>query len=139
MTILSTWVGLNLNMGNSDHCTENTNKIVIQAFSSIPTLSWVSVNKLVVYFNSEIANIVDVITPSKAKGGGKKMFPWRNHSPAALIFFQQAFSKMFLIAWPQIFYKFSTCLIFLPTGPQNCCHQATLKKEQSRHFTREQL
>ena len=59
--------------------TENTSEIFIQAFSSSPALSWVSVNELVDEFNSKTTNVIDAIAPTKVKiVSGKKRSPWRN-------------------------------------------------------------
>lgn len=61
------------------YITENTCGTFIQAFSSTPTLHWVSVNELVDNFNVKITNIIDAITPTKVKVvPGKKKSPWRN-------------------------------------------------------------
>lgn len=61
------------------HITDNTSETFIQAFSSIPTLSWVSVNELVDNFNYKITNVIDAIAPTKVKVVScKKRFQWRN-------------------------------------------------------------
>lgn len=49
------------------YITENTSEIVIHAFSSTPTLSWVSVNVLVETSNSKMINVIDAIAPTKVK------------------------------------------------------------------------
>ena len=51
----------------------------IQAFSSTPPLSWVSINELVDNFSCKITTIIDAIAPTKVKVvSGKKRSPWRN-------------------------------------------------------------
>ncbi|XP_032872790.1 uncharacterized protein LOC116970201, partial [Amblyraja radiata] len=61
------------------YITENTCGTFIQAFSSTPTLPWVSVNELVDNFKVKITNIIDAIAPTKVKVvPGKKKSPWRN-------------------------------------------------------------
>lgn len=77
-TTMSVHTNVQTDIITKRYITENTSEMFIQAFSSTPAPSWVSVNDLVDDFNSKITNIMDAIAPMKIKAvSGKKKSPWR--------------------------------------------------------------
>lgn len=99
-------------------------------FSSTPTLTFVSVNKLENHVHQKITNVTNAITSEVRVVSGRKRSPWRNTTLVreekksveklnlGVSFSVSRQNIKCLVAWPQVFYRssisFDRCVC---TGP----------------------